>query len=98
VYFNYQNGYHFDQPCFYKEHFGFECPGCGFQRALYHLLEGDLIASIRAFPALIPLMVMLFFLIAHLIFRFRFGAAFLKYLFIFNVFLIAGNYLFKLIF
>jgi hypothetical protein len=90
--------YHFDQPCFYKEHFGFECPGCGFQRALYKLLHGQVCTSIRIFPALIPLVILFIFLIIHIIFKLKHGSGILIVLFIINVTLIAGNYLIKLTF
>ena len=43
--------------CWWKQMFGFECPGCGLQRALILLLHGDISASIRQHPGLIPFIV-----------------------------------------
>ncbi len=65
--------------CFWKDNFGMECPGCGFQRAFNLLLEGKFWESIQMYPALIPMLLLVVFLILHLIFRFRFGARALLY-------------------
>lgn len=85
------------RPCFYKKNFGTECPGCGFQRAFIELLKGNLLESLKQYPALIPLMVLMVFLALHIKFRFKHGALVLKALFILSAMLIVGNYLFYLI-
>lgn len=84
--------------CFYKKNFGLECPGCGMQRSLVLLLKGDIVASIKMFPALIPMLAMFVFLILHLIFKFEKGGIYLKYFFIFTVSIIVVNYIFKQIY
>ena len=48
-------------PCLNKKIFGFECLGCGFQRALSLLFQGELIAAFKMYPAiytLIPLFIL----------------------------------------
>jgi hypothetical protein len=85
------------QKCFYKHLFGIECPGCGMQRAFIALLKGDVAGSIMLFPALLPMLFMFGYLIAHLLFKFKHGAAVLKYLFIANTGIIVINYIFKFI-
>jgi Protein of unknown function (DUF2752) len=84
------------QSCSFKEHFGFDCPGCGLQRSIIELLKGNIVESISLYPALIPVMTMFVFLALHLLFRFRQGALILKIMFIFNISLIALNYIYKL--
>ncbi|MFO7940144.1 MAG: DUF2752 domain-containing protein [Bacteroidales bacterium] len=84
------------QPCFYKSNFGIDCPGCGMQRALIELLKGHVWESLKLYPALLPVLFMIVFLGLHLVFKFKHGAALLKYLFIGNTILIIGNYLGKL--
>ncbi|MCD4734513.1 MAG: DUF2752 domain-containing protein [Bacteroidales bacterium] len=79
-------------PCFYKEAFGVECPGCGMQTALILLLKGDLIASFYAYPPLIPTIGMFGYLILHLIFKFKHGEMVLKFSFIFTFIGIIINY------
>jgi hypothetical protein len=84
-------------PCFYKSFLGIECPGCGMQRAIVELLKGDIWESLKVYPPLIPILFMLAFLITHLIFKFKNGAAYLKYFFIFTTSIILINYIYKLI-
>ena len=37
-------------PCFFKSHFGMECPGCGMQRSLISLLKGNIVDAITFQP------------------------------------------------
>jgi len=85
------------QPCFYKRNFGIECPGCGMQRAFVALLRGQFWESLKLYPALIPTLGMVLFLILHLIFKFKNGANILKYLFIANTTIVVVSYIIKLI-
>lgn len=85
------------QACFYSKHFGVECPGCGFQRSLVHLLRGEVIESLKMYPALLPTIIMVVFLLAHITFKINHGAKILLMLFGLNTILIAGSYILKLI-
>jgi len=85
------------QPCFYSKFLGIECPGCGMQRAFIELLRGNLQESFALFPALIPTIMLVILLAAHLFFRFRNGALLLKILFIFNTLIIVLHYIYKLL-
>lgn len=42
--------------CFFNQLTGFYCPGCGNTRALYHLIHGDFLLSLRNNCLLIPAM------------------------------------------
>ena len=81
--------------CWYVETFGMEGPGCGMQRALIALLRGDIVESLTHNPALIPTLFTFLYLPAHLIFKFRRGAAILKYSFIFTASLLVVNFILK---
>ena len=81
--------------CSYREWLGIECPGCGFQRALVLLLRGEFWASVEMYPPLIPILLLFTLLGLHLGFRFKQGALWLKYGFIFCITLIALNYIHK---
>ena len=49
-------------PCPFKLITGLDCPGCGFQRAVLALMQGNLGESFRLYPPTIPLL--LFFVYA----------------------------------
>jgi hypothetical protein len=83
--------------CSYVKYFGIECPGCGFQRSLYYLLKGDFLLSLKTFPALIPILSMLTYLVLHLIFKFENGHKVLLVLFYASTALIVINYIFKIL-
>jgi hypothetical protein len=83
--------------CAFKQLTGFDCIGCGIQRAFVLLLKGDVAASFRMYPALIPMIIMMLFLIVHLIFKFKKGGIFLKYNFIAVAVLMIINYGLKFI-
>lgn len=83
-------------PCLYKSLFGIECPGCGTQRAFIELLKGNLWESILAWPPLLPVMFMIFYLILFLIFRFKSGIRVLTITFIINAAIITLHYIYKL--
>jgi hypothetical protein len=57
-------------PCAYKSIFGFDCPGCGFQRSFIALLKGDMGRSLLLYPATIPLLLTAVFLLLDLKFHF----------------------------
>lgn len=84
--------------CSYKKHFGFECMGCGIQRAFILLLKGEFVQSIKTYPPLIPIIMSFLVLIFHLIFDFKKGAFAVKILFVISSTLIFFNFLYKLIF
>lgn len=44
-------------PCPFKYITGIECPGCGFQRSVIALIQGNLRQSLQLYPAAIPLLV-----------------------------------------
>lgn len=53
--------------CFFKSHFGMECPGCGMQRSLIALLNGNIVESLQYHVALIPFLITIILLIVQLI-------------------------------
>lgn len=68
--------------CFFKSHFGMECPGCGMQRALIALLKGDLTDSLKYHAALIPFILTIAALLIQLIIKHRLGGKVVMWLFI----------------
>ncbi len=84
-------------PCLFRQLTHIDCPGCGMQRSFLLLLGGDVAGSIRMYPALIPVLLLFGLLILHGIFKFRRGAAILKYSFIFCTAVILLGYFYKIV-
>ena len=82
--------------CPFKTYFGIDCPGCGFQRSIIALLQGDLMTSVKLYPAAIPLVFVVLFKILHLRYPFKFGAAVIKVAFLSVVTVILINYIYKI--
>lgn len=51
-------------PCPFKYFTGIDCPGCGFQRSVVALIQGNLYKSIALYPATIPLILLPIYLVA----------------------------------
>src|ERR1700754_2932291 len=49
--------------CPLKKLTGFDCPGCGFQRSLIALLKGSFWQSITLYPATIPFIITILFVL-----------------------------------
>ncbi|PVX51811.1 uncharacterized protein DUF2752 [Balneicella halophila] len=85
------------QSCFYKSNFGVECPGCGTQRAILLLMEGDVAGSFKMYPPLVLIVLTLIYLLLHLIFRFKNGGICLKYLGLATGFFMIFNYIYRIL-
>ena len=49
-------------PCLSKQVFGIDCPGCGLQRSVALLLQGEFGASFQMYPGLLPMLALFGFL------------------------------------
>ena len=84
--------------CMWVKTLGTQCPGCGLQRSMIFLLEGNLKDSLITYPALIPTIILLVYLMLHLIFKFKKGHKWLIFIFIITALIMALNYLKKIIY
>lgn len=82
--------------CPYKAITGIDCPGCGMQRSFIALLKGDLVESFLLYPALLPVIFTLLLTAAHLYFKFKNGANYIKYSFLITMSIIVISYILKL--
>lgn len=71
--------------CFFKSHFGIECPACGLQRAFIALLKGNLIDSLKYHAALIPFIITLLIVIFQLKFKHENGGRIILWSFIITI-------------
>ena len=58
-------------PCLNKRLFGFDCPGCGLQRSVLLLFEGEFIAAFKMYPAIYPIIMLLLFLMFDALFTIK---------------------------
>ncbi|WP_378187461.1 DUF2752 domain-containing protein [Aquimarina sp. W85] len=65
-------------PCLNKKLFGIDCMGCGLQRALAFLAQGEFAQAFKMYPAIYPLVLLLAFWGINLFLKFRFDT-YIKY-------------------
>lgn len=82
--------------CPSKYLFHIDCPGCGMQRSVFALLEGNISESFALYPATIPLIVLFIYTGLHILFGFKRGAAVIKWGFISCTAIILISYIYKL--
>lgn len=69
-------------PCFFKSHFGIDCPGCGMQRSFISLLKGNVMESFQYHLALIPFIITIVLLIIQLKIKHQNGGKWVMWAFI----------------
>ena len=82
--------------CPSKQFFHFDCPGCGLQRSILALLEGNFAESFRLYPATTPILFCFIFTALHLKFKFKYGAAIIKSGYILAALTVVISYLYKI--
>ncbi|MEZ4799226.1 MAG: DUF2752 domain-containing protein [Flavobacteriales bacterium] len=82
--------------CPFKACTGMDCPGCGLQRSLIKLLEGDIPGSIEMHPAGMLYPALLIMTGLHLRFQFKNGSKIITWTFILTVTITLINYIIKL--
>ncbi len=82
-------------PCLNKEFLGVECPGCGLQRSVALLFQGEFAQAFVMYPAIYTLLLLFGFLIADQFFTFRHANKISIGLMATTVFLILTNFLLK---
>ena len=84
-------------PCLSKQLLDMECPGCGLQRSVALLLDGELLASFLMYPGLYPMMSLFLFIGLDRVFRFSSGARITATLGVLTVFAILINFALNII-
>lgn len=85
-------------PCLNKTLFGVECTGCGAQRAVVLLFQGEFSKAFFMYPAVYSLALLLGFLLFNLFFKFRYDYSIKMGLILLNAIIIAGAYIIKMIY
>ena len=84
-------------PCLNKQLFGIDCPGCGIQRSLVHIVQGEFIAAFHMYPAIYTLLFFGGFVVLNLKMRFKYAQKIILIFAILNVLIIIGSYIMKMI-
>ncbi|MFB9052281.1 DUF2752 domain-containing protein [Formosa undariae] len=83
-------------PCLTKKLFGYDCLGCGLQRAISLIYNGQLIEAFKMYPAIYTLLILVIFLIVTIFRTIKHQEAIKKWLFIINIAIILISYFIKL--
>lgn len=83
-------------PCVNKQLFGVDCPGCGVQRSLVHVANGEFSEAFYMYPAIFTLIIMVLFMIVNRRFKFQMGKKIILTLAIINVSIIVVSYIIKM--
>jgi len=84
-------------PCLNKQILGFDCLGCGFQRAFFLVIHGDFIAAFKMYPAIYSLILLFLFIGLNIFFKFKHSNKIIKVLAIVSICIIIASYIFKFI-
>ena len=82
-------------PCLNKKIFGFDCMGCGTQRAISSIFQGHFTEAFYLYPAIYTLIILLGFVTLNAFKNYKFASKIIIPLAIINVILIVGNFIFK---
>ena len=85
-------------PCMNKQLFGVECPGCGTQRGIAFLLEGEFYEAFKIFPAIYTLALLFVFLLLHLLDKKRNYTKLVIAIAILNGIVVLVSYVYKMYF
>lgn len=82
--------------CPFRSIFGFDCPGCGFQRSCIALLKGNMGQSFSLYPATIPIIIVAIVLLLNSRYKFDSNTKITKTLFYFTGTVIGIAYINKI--
>jgi len=82
-------------PCLFKTFFGFDCLGCGFQRALFLLFQGEFSAAFKMYPAIFTCLLLFLFIGLHFVDQSKNYKKLISRMAILNLIFMIGGYYFK---
>lgn len=83
-------------PCLSKKLLGIECFGCGLQRSLVFLFQGEFVAAFKMYPGIYPLFVLGVFLIFNFFFKIKNAEKIKITLVVLSIVFIVTNYVLKI--
>ncbi len=82
-------------PCLNKKLFGFDCMGCGLQRSISLICQGNFIDAFYMYPAIYTLFLLFGVIIINTFKNFKYANKIIIILAILNVTIIIGNFIIK---
>lgn len=82
-------------PCMSKQLLGMDCPGCGLQRAVVFLFQGEFLAAFKMYPAIYSILLLFGFLSLDFFFKIKYANKIIIFLMISSVGLILINFILK---
>lgn len=82
-------------PCPFKYLTHLDCPGCGFQRAVLALIQGDFEKSFHLYPPTIPFLLGVLIGVSSYVFKWDRNSKILKSVYLTVGFIILINYIYK---
>ena len=83
-------------PCLNKKFLGFECMGCGLQRSVVLLINGQFLEAFFMYPAIYSIIALFGFIIVNHFKNLKYGNKIIIILAFLNVVVIIGSFLLKL--
>ncbi|SFC47647.1 Protein of unknown function [Algibacter lectus] len=84
-------------PCLNKKLFGVECMGCGIQRSISLIFQGDFVAAFKMYPAIYPLIFLFIYIGSNMVFKFKNSNIITTILAIATIVTIVTSYFIKII-
>jgi len=82
-------------PCLSKTLFGFECLGCGFQRSVFLLFQGEFLAAFKMYPAVFSTLLFFVFVALFFLDKSRNYKNIVWNIAFFNLLFMIGGYVYK---
>jgi len=82
-------------PCLNKKLLGVDCMGCGIQRAIYLLYQGELLAAFKMYPAIYTLIPLFLIIGINFFYKFKYSNKLINFLAIASILIIIISFILK---
>ncbi|MGG6232108.1 DUF2752 domain-containing protein [Tenacibaculum sp. SDUM215027] len=83
-------------PCLNKQLFGVDCLGCGIQRALSLIFQGELVAAFKMYPAIYTLLILAILVGFNFFYKVKYAQKIISILAVVNIIIIVTSYVIKM--
>lgn len=85
-------------PCLNKKLFGFECMGCGMQRAFSLIIHGEFVSAFYMYPAIYTLIPLVLVIISTFFIKFKYSNKIINIFAIASIIIIITSFIIKKIY